>query len=79
MRQGSEQVREVGSSRQSGGYKDRERDLPIGDVLRKHHRELVTKRLLVFTVVILLVLLVVIFSVNGFFSRLFDALMGFVE
>ena len=74
MKQGSEQVREVGSSRQSGGFRDRERDLPIGDVLRKHHRELVTKRLL-----ILLVLLVVIFSVNGFFSRLFDALMGFVD
>ena len=79
MKQGSEQVREVGSSRQSGGFKDRERDLPIGDVLRKHHRELVTKRLLVFTVVILLVLLVVIFSVNGFFSRMFDTLMGFVD
>lgn len=79
MKQGNEQVREVGSTRQSGGFKDRERDLSIGDVLRKHHRELITKRMLVVTAVILVILLVVILSVNGFFDRMFDTLMGSVD
>ncbi|MBR3058429.1 MAG: hypothetical protein IKG93_10745 [Clostridiales bacterium] len=79
MKHSSEQVREVGSSRQSGKREIRDRDLSIGDVLRRHNRELITKRLLVAVVIILLITLGVFLVVSGFFGRFVDTLMGFVD
>ena len=77
MKQGIEQVREVGSSRHSSGKEEHE--LSIGDVLRKARRELVTRRILIAIVVILLITAIVFLAVDGFFLRLIDSLIGLVE
>lgn len=77
MKQNLEQVRQVGSTRQAsvGGNKE----MSIGDVLRRAKRQLMTKRILIAIMVILMVTLVVFFAVSGYFDRLVDYLISLAE
>ena len=77
MKQGSEHVREVGSSRQSKRFNERE--LSIGEMLFKRRRELVTKRVLIAIVFVLLVTICLVLVFGGFFGRMLDALTDFIE
>ena len=77
LKQNLEQVRQVGSTRQAsvGGNKE----MSIGDVLRRAKRQLMTKRILIAIMVILMVTLVVFFAVSGYFDRLVDYLISLAE
>ena len=77
MKQGVEQVREVGSTRHASGMDHK--DMSIGDVLRKARRELVTKRIQIAIAVILLITLIVFLAVSGYFEAWIDSLIGLVE
>lgn len=77
MKQGSEHVREVGSSRQ--GKRFDERELSIGEMLFKRRRELVTKRVLIVIVILLLLTILLVLVFGGFFGRMLDALTDFIE
>ena len=77
LKQNIEQVREVGSTKQASAGGNRE--LSIGDVLRRANRQLMTKRILIAIVVILLVTLVVFFASSGYIDRLIDYLISLAE
>ncbi len=77
MKHNSEQVREIGATRQSSVGETKEPS--IGDVLRKARKQLVTKHILIAIVVILLITFGVFCAVNGYFERLIDYLIGLAE
>lgn len=77
LKQNIEQVREVGSTKQASTVGNKE--LSIGDVLRRANRQLMTKRILIAIFVILLITLVVFFVSAGYFERLADYLISLAE
>jgi len=77
LKQNIEQVREVGSTKQASTVGNKE--LSIGDVLRRANRQLMTKRILIAIFVILLITLVVFFASAGYFERLADYLISLAE